>query len=180
MTPLTKRFGLLAGATLVALSLGGAYIAAQDTSGAPGPFMGRGGPGRFGGPGGRGGPGGPMGMFPMLGRLNLTDAQREQVKSLLDSHRDETRALADKSETAHQALAAAVSAEQFDESAVRVRSADVAAVDADMAVLQARIHGEIWQILTPDQQKQARDLQTQMQQRRQDHQGGRTGGQAPR
>jgi hypothetical protein len=35
MTPLTRRFGLLAGATLVALSLGGAYIAAQDTSGHP-------------------------------------------------------------------------------------------------------------------------------------------------
>jgi len=119
-------------------------------------------------------------MFPMLGRLNLTDAQREQVKSVLDSHRDETRALADKSGTAHRALAAAISAEQFDESAIRARSADVAAADADMAVLQARIHGEIWQLLTPDQQKQARELQAQGEQRRQDHQGGRTGGQAPR
>ena len=121
-----------------------------------------------------------MGMFPALGRLNLTDAQREQVKSVLDSHRDETRTLADRSGAAHRTLTLAVTSEQFDESAVRARSAEVAAVEADMAVLQARIHGEIWQLLTPDQQKHARELQTQMEQRRQDRQGGRPGGSAPR
>ena len=99
-------------------------------------------------------------------RLNLTEAQRGQVKSVLDSHRDEMKALADRGFDARKALQAAVTAEQFDESTVRARSAEVAAVDADMAVMQARVHGELWRMLTPEQQKEARTLQAQMEQRR--------------
>ena len=107
------------------------------------------------------------GLPPMLmDRLNLTDAQREQVKSVMDSHRDEMKALAERGFAAHKALNAVVAGDQFDESAIRTKSADVAAIDADMAVLGARIHGEVWQVLTPDQRKQAKDLQAQMEQRR--------------
>jgi len=167
MTPMTRRIAWLAGAALLAVSLGSAYVHAQNTSGGPGPGMGRrGGPG--GGPFGPGGPGGPGGMFgPMLmQRLNLTEAQREQVKSVLDSHRDEMKALADRSFAARRGVQAAVTAEQFDESAVRARSAEVAAVDADMAVLQARVHAEVWRLLTPEQQKEAAALQARMDQRR--------------
>jgi periplasmic protein CpxP/Spy len=167
MNVIAKRLGLLTAATVLAVGVGGAYVFAQNTSGEPRPFAGRG----FG-------PGGPMGPFgalpPMLmQRLNLTDAQREQVKSVMDSHRDEMKALGEKAGTAHKALQAAVTADQFDESAIRSRSAEAAALDADMAVLRARIHGEVWQLLTPDQQKTAKDLQTQMEQRR--AQGGRRG-----
>ncbi|MGE3512677.1 MAG: Spy/CpxP family protein refolding chaperone [Vicinamibacterales bacterium] len=163
MTTYTKRFGLWAGAALVALSVGSTFVHAQNTSGRPGPFMGR------GGPAGRGGPGafGPM----LLRRLNLTEAQREQVKSALDSHRDEMRALADKAFEARKGLRAAIAADSFDESAVRARSAEVATIEADMAVLQARVHQEVWQLLTPEQQKQAKELQARMDERR----GGRRG-----
>jgi protein CpxP len=153
MTLVTKRIGLFVGGAILALGLGSAYVAAQNTSGRPGPFM------------GRGGPGGPMGMMAPLGRLNLTDAQRQQVKSIMDSHQDEVKAVGSRAFEARKALDAAVTADTFDESAIRTASANVATVDADMAVLRARIHGEVWQILTPDQQKQAKEFQTRMQQR---------------
>lgn len=171
MTPLMKRLSLLTGAALVAASLGGAFVHAQDTSGRPGPFLGRGGPGRPFGPGGASGPGlfGPM----LMRRLNLTEAQREQVKTALDSHRDEMKTVADRAFAARQALHTAIAADPFDESAVRARSADVAAVEADMAVLQGRIHSELWQLLTPEQQKEARTLQAQVEQRRTDVQNRR-------
>ncbi len=166
---LTRRLGLLTGAAVLAVGFGSVYISAQNNSGGPGPSVGRGGPGRFGGPGGPGFPGGPMGLLGprMMERLNLSDAQREQVKSVLDSHKDEMKALGDKGFEARKALEAAVAADQFEETTIRARSADVGTVEADMAVLRARIHAEVWQILTPDQQTQAKTLQAQMEQRRQ-------------
>ena len=87
MTSTVKRITLGAVAGLLALGLGaGAYVHAQDqnTQKPDRPF--RGGPG---GPGRMGGPGGPMGMLPMLREINLTDAQKDQVKAIADAHKDE-------------------------------------------------------------------------------------------
>ena len=41
MTGMTKRFGLVVGAAVVALGLASVYVSAQNSSGGPGPFMGR-------------------------------------------------------------------------------------------------------------------------------------------
>jgi protein CpxP len=122
--------------------------------------------------------GGP-GALPMLAaRLDLTDAQRDTVRRIMDAHRDELTALGDRGFAARRAVHAAIIAESVDEAAVRARSADLAVVEADTAVAHARIHAEIWQILTPDQQAQARKLQEeiasrqeQMRERRQQHAG---------
>jgi Spy/CpxP family protein refolding chaperone len=170
-----KRMGLGVGAGLLALGVAaGVYASAQNTNPDPRPFSGRGlglrGPMGPGGPGGRGGPmgpGGPLGMLRMLGpRLGLTDAQKDQVKSVAESHREEWKALADRTLTAHQALHDAVTAETVDEALIRQRSADVAAVEADLAVAQARAHAEVWQILTPEQRSQAAAFQAQAKERR--------------
>jgi protein CpxP len=164
MTGWFKRLSLGIGVALIAVGLaGGTYAAAQGggRDGGPG--------GRFGGPG-RGGPGGPGMMGPgILGpgfqRLDLTDAQKEQVKSIVESHRDEIRALNDKAMKAHEALDAAINAAAFDEGTVRTKAADVAAIDAEMAVIRARVHNDVYQLLTPDQQKQLAGIQAEMQQR---------------
>jgi periplasmic protein CpxP/Spy len=170
MTGMTKRFGLVVGAAVVALGLASVYVSAQNSSGDPGPFMGRG----RGGPGGPGGPGrgGPMGMLgplgPMImGRLNLSDAQRDQVKSIVEAHKTDFQAVGERAFAAHRALEAAISADTVDESAIRARSAEVATVEADMAVMRAQIRAEVWQILTPDQQQQAKTLQAAMEQQMQ-------------
>jgi protein CpxP len=172
MTRRVPRFALAIGAGLVALGLGaGVYAAAQDqnTSQPPPPFSGRGmGPGRGGrmGPEGPMGPGGPMGFLPMLGRgLQLTDAQRDQIKSVADSHRDEWKALADRARPAHDALNAAVSADTVDEGLVRQKAADLAAVEADMAVARAHAHAEVWPILTDDQKAQLKTMKGAMRSR---------------
>ena len=103
-----------------------------------------------------------MGMLPMLGRqLNLTDAQRGQIKAIADSHKDEWKALADRERSAHQALVAAVTADTLDEATIRQKSAEVAAVDADAAVARARVHAEVMQILTADQKAQLKTLTAQ-------------------
>ena len=177
------RIGLGIGAMLVAAIVVG--MSHQNIS-AQGPGPGGPGGGRFGGPGGgfggpgggpdgggpggrRGGPGGPGGpgaLGPMmLERLDLTSDQRDRVRQILDSHRDDERAIGDRAMKAHEALDDVMSG-TFDESAIRARAADVAAVEADVAVAQGRIYSEVFQILTADQQTKLKKLQADMKERR--------------
>jgi Spy/CpxP family protein refolding chaperone len=163
--------GLSAAAITVTLAGVGFATGQADGSQQP-PAAGRSGPGRFGGPGfGRGGPGGrggPMGMLGpmMLGRLDLTSDQQDRVKQILDSHRTEQQAIGKRSMAAHDALESAMTSGAFDETVIRARAADVAAVEADETVLRARIYAEVLQILTPDQQAKLKAMQAEMQQRR--------------
>lgn len=188
MTKTFKKIGLGLGAAAIAVIVAGVgyqNLSAQGRGfGGPGSGVGRGGdargpggpdrPGGPGGPGGRrGGPGGPGGFGPMMfERLDLTSDQRDRVRQIMDSHRDEQRALGDRAMKAHDALQDAVTS-TFDEGAIRARAADVAAVDADMAVAQARVFGEVYQLLTTEQQEKLKKLQAEMKQRRQEMEGKR-------
>ena len=137
----TKRLALGVATGVLVLGVGaGVYATAQNTNQDPRSFSRGMGPGvapaDAAGPsdsaqGRRGGPGGPMGMLPMLGReLNITDAQKAQIKTIADSHRDERKALGDRARIAHDALQQAVTADSVDEGLIRQRSAEVAAVEA--------------------------------------------------
>src|SRR6266702_7088534 len=180
MTRVSKRIVLAAGAGLIALGItAGVMASAQNTNQDPGSFnqQQRGRPPGPGWPMGRGGlfgpgPDGPLGILRMLGpRLNLTDAQREQLKSIADAHKDEWKALGDRARAAHEALSDAVMADTLDEAAIRARAADVAAVDADIAVASAHARAEAWQILTPEQQAQAKQFHTDMKNRMRERRG---------
>jgi Spy/CpxP family protein refolding chaperone len=109
---------------------------------------------------GPGGPGmGPMGMIGrMVGRLGLSDAQKDQVKTIMQSHADEFKALAGRAGTAHGALEQVMMADTVDDGAIRQKSADVAAVEADMAVAGAHVKAEVLQILTAEQKDQLKKL----------------------
>ena len=160
MTKTMKRIGLGLGAVVLGLSAAAAVAAQGPSSGQP-PFGRRGGPG---GPGGRmGGPGGAIGI--PLDRLNLTDAQRDQVKSVVDSHEAELRPLGEKTMTARRALEQAVTADTIDEGAIRAKAADVASVESDMAVARARVHADVLQVLTSDQRAKLKELQAEMEKR---------------
>jgi Spy/CpxP family protein refolding chaperone len=159
MTTNVKRIALGVGASMLALGVSvGVYATGQNTHQDPNLF-------RSGGPGGpgRGGPGGLMGMLPMLGpKIGLTDAQRDQIKTIAESHKDEWKALADRERTARAALNGAVTADAIDEASIRLKSAEVAAVDADVAVARAHAHAEVFQILTSEQKAQVKKMQTEM------------------
>ena len=171
MTRIIKR-AVLATVAAGAIALGvmaGERASAQNTNQDPRPFRsgGPGGPGRFGGPGMPGRPGGPLGMLRMLGpQLNLTDAQKEQIITIADSHRDEWKALGDRERLAHEALTAAIMADTIDEALIRSKSAELSVVQADVAVASARARAEVWQILRPEQQAQAKKLQDELSARR--------------
>ena len=176
MTANVRRIALGAGAGLLAFGISaGVYATAQNTSQDPPPFRsGRpGGPGMPGGRwGGPGGLGGPMGMLPMFGRaISLTDTQRDQIKAIADSHQDEWKTLADRARTAHEALSDAIVADTVNDALIRQKSAEVAAVDADLAVARAHAHAEVFQILTSEQKAQVKKMQTEMRNRLKNHAG---------
>ena len=177
----TKRLALGLATGVLVLGVGaGVYATAQNTNQDPRPFSrdmrpdGRGGPLGFAQGRRMGGPGGPMGILPMLAReLNITEAQKAQIKTIADSHREEWKALGDRARTAHEALQQAVTADAVDEGLIRQRSAEVAAVEADMAVARARTHAEVFQLLTPEQQTQAKTLQSTFGERMKERRPGR-------
>lgn len=189
MKRLTTRTMLSAGLALaLAAGVTGASVAAQGD----GPGRGEG--QRMMRPGGPGGPGGPgmrgpgmrrQGLGLPLGQLELSDAQREQLRAITGSHATSFLAIQERLRTARRALNDAVTGEAFDEATVRQRAADLAAIEADAVVLRAQVYQEAFAILTPEQQQKARDLraaaQTQergegRQQRQQRRQGQRPGG----
>lgn len=166
---LTKR-GLLgtAAATVMVLVAGATLAVAQ-----PGPRRGDRGPG---GPGGPGGAFGPL-HVELLRGLDLSETQREQVRTIMTSHRDEAQALQQRQQAAMRALQEAT--EGTDEAAIRQQGEAVGTVIADAAVLRSKVRAEVWAVLTPEQQAKAEQLraerktrmaerQKQMQQRMQE------------
>lgn len=121
-----------------------------------------------GGPGGRmGGPGGPGGFgFPGLRELDLTDAQKEQVRTIQQSHRDEVQQIAERTRTAQRAIDQAANGTSIDEAAIRTQSQALAAAIADGAILRAKVKAEIFNVLTAEQQQKLNELRAQMQERR--------------
>ncbi|HEY1910039.1 MAG TPA: Spy/CpxP family protein refolding chaperone [Vicinamibacterales bacterium] len=174
MTAQAKRLVLSLGAGVLTLGLtAGVFASTQNTSQEPPPFRGQGGRGPGGRMGGPGGAGGAMGMLPMLGpQLQLTDAQKDQVKAIVTAHTDDWKALADRERTARSALNDAVTADTVDESLIRSRSADVAIVESDTAVARAHAYGEVLQILTADQKTKLKAMEAEMKTRMKNRQSG--------
>ena len=153
---MTNRFKISLAAGVAALLLAGAapaLVAQQD-----GPPHGGPGPGpRMRGPGG---PmrGGPMGLGPGFHALDLTDDQQAQLKTIAESHRDEFRAAGQKVGAAREAMRALLEADQIDEGAIRAKSAEVAAAEAEVAILNAKVRQQSLQILTSEQQAKLKEL----------------------
>ena len=109
--------------------------------------------------GGRLGMGG--GMLPGLRRLDLDDAQREQIRSIMSQHRESSRELRELLMSTRMALGDAVTGEQVNESAIRAVAAQLATLEGEAAVQRAYVNAEVWQLLTPDQRVELRELKAE-------------------
>jgi Spy/CpxP family protein refolding chaperone len=108
-----------------------------------------GGPGAPGG--GMRGPGGPMGPGPVFRGLDLTDDQKAQLKSIADSRQNEFRAAQEKIAAAREGIRDLIEADTINEGAIRAKSAEVAAAEAELMILNAKLRKDSLQILTADQ-----------------------------
>jgi len=170
---MTTRFKVSLAAAIAVMTIATAapMLMAQDQpQRRQGPGFGGPPPGGPGGPGMRR-PGGPMGLAGFRG-LDLTDDQKTQLKQINDSHAAEFNAVRDKSRAAHEGMEALLTAETINESAIRAKSAEIAAAEADMLILNAKIRKESMQILTADQLaklKEQRESRGQRQRKPQAH-----------
>lgn len=128
---------------------------------------------RRGGRGGRGallgGPrgGGPAGAFlPPLRRLELTDEQREQVRTLIGEGREAARASFEETRAARAALAEVVASATVEEERIRTLAAELGRLAGDAAVRRAQTYAAVWQVLTPEQQARAAEIEAEREERR--------------
>jgi periplasmic protein CpxP/Spy len=124
------------------------------------------------GPGGRGrGPDGfGRGMGLPLRALNLTDAQQQQVRTMTQQNRQQNRAVFDRLRTAMDAQRKAVATIPVNEALIRSTTQDLVEAQTEVAIQRARLQTEIFGLLTPEQQAEAKKLQAERQSRQQQRQ----------
>ena len=121
------------------------------------PPQGRGGPGGPMGPGGFGGRGG----FPMLHALDLTDAQREQIRTITRQQRDATDSPRQKLATLQKQLRLAILADSPDTQKIDELKTAIAAAAGEELTSRIDIESRIAQVLTPEQRTKAREALAQ-------------------
>ena len=108
-----------------------------------------------------GGPRGPDGLMIPLRQLGLDDAQREQVRSVMQQNRESHRALGYAVREAHRALEEAVSADVLNEQAIRAAASALGVAQGDAAVQRAFVRNQVWQLLTSEQEVRAQEIQAE-------------------
>lgn len=144
-----KKFSV-AGAIAGALLLTTAVVVfsqnpPQRPDGPPGPPR-----GPFGhGPHGPRGPAGPGGLGPLAG-LNLTDAQKEQIKQIHEGFAEQTKMLRAQLRALHESQSDPMSG-NFDEATVRSAAEARAKIQVEMEVAHARMMSQVANLLTAEQ-----------------------------
>ncbi len=119
------------------------------------------------GPYGRGTGWGPGRRFEGIARaLDLTPAQQEKIRGIVRDEREKARPLREKLADTRRKIRNAVTAEPFDEAAVRSLAAEQAGTRADLLVSRARMRESIRALLTPEQRQRADTLRRFMEGRR--------------
>ena len=135
-------------------------------------FARQGGPGGFGGPPppggpGRHGPGGPGGVLgPLARELDLTDAQKAQIKQIEDGFRESTRSLHEQLFKSGGGPLEGLKDGAFDEASVRAAAQARASIQVELEVAHARMLSQIYALLTADQKAKLAELRQQFEQGR--------------
>ncbi len=157
-----KRYIGGALALVAALTLS---VAALAQHGGPGGHRGPGGgPGMHGGPGDHGGD--LLGHFAR--ELNLTDAQKTQVKQLVDAFHEGNKSLHEqmmKTGGGHGPFEGLTDG-AFDEAAVRAAAQARANLHVELEVGHARLMSQIYALLTPEQKAKVAELRQRHEQKR--------------
>jgi Spy/CpxP family protein refolding chaperone len=114
---------------------------------------------------GRGRMAGCMGPgFPglrMVMDLDLSDAQRDEIRTIVKKYRSEGKAIREDLASTRENMAAVMFADQSDEAAVRSQFRALAPQMEDLAVLGARIISEVKTVLTPNQIETMKEMRAE-------------------
>lgn len=146
----TAVVSAVAAAFVASVAIAGGHQQNRDQQ--RGPQFGQGPQGRRGGPGGPGGPGrgGPLGV-PFQ---ELTDAQREQVKAIMEAEREDGPPAEGK---LRQALESELLADAPNDGKIAELSQQINAASAEQLAKHIAIQRKINQVLTAEQRAKARE-----------------------
>ena len=152
------RFRLLIAA--MAVLLGTAIARSQTTSDAPPP------PPMHGHGQGYGMEGHKMGF--LAKSLNLTDDQKAQMKTIMEKNHTTLKPLMQQSHQIEQQLRQYVEG-PYDETKVRTLATQKAQIEVELTVAHTRVHNQVYQLLTPDQQAKVKEMEAKHEARMQKH-----------
>ena len=107
-----------------------------------------------------------MGVFGKA--LNLTDDQKTQMKAIMQKEHPTMKPLMQQERQIDQQLRQYVEG-PFDEVKVRALAAQKSQVETELTVAHTRIHSQMYQLLTPDQQSKLKEIEANHQARMQRH-----------
>ena len=149
-----NRFQSVAVAIIMAIAVAVPVVVAQSTGDDGGRRGHKGHFGRHGG-GGR-----------MFSKLDLTDAQKEQIKAIHEKNRESMRPLMEQIRAKRQEIRQANAGGTVDEALVSQKLAEIAPLEAKMMAERARIHQETLSVLTPEQRTKLEQMREQFKSRR--------------
>ena len=112
------------------------------------------------------GMGGHMGF--LAKQLNLTDEQKSQMKAIWEKERPTMKPMFQQQRLIDQQLRQYVEG-SFDQDKVQALANQKAQIQAQMTVAETRIHNQMYQLLTPDQQSQLKQIEAKHEARMQEH-----------
>lgn len=106
---------------------------------------------------------GHRGGFGRLAKqLNLSDAQKTQMKQIKEASKSKVQPLRENMKSIRQQLKAATADGNFNEAQVQTLATQQANIMAQLTVEKERTKSQIYAVLTPEQQTQAKALKEQM------------------
>jgi Spy/CpxP family protein refolding chaperone len=100
--------------------------------------------------------------------LNLTDAQEAQMKAIMQKEHPNLKPLHEQERAIDAQLRGYVTG-TYDEAKVQALAAQKGQLQTQMTVAETRIHNELYQILTPEQQAQMKQVEANREARMQKH-----------
>ena len=105
--------------------------------------------------------------------LGLSEKQQDQIETIREEERTAIQALRDKMHDYQEQLRELTNEGTFDEEAIRKIAEEKAKIQIEMAIAKARMHSQINEIMTPEQQELAAKLRSDRFDKRGDRRGGR-------
>jgi Spy/CpxP family protein refolding chaperone len=153
-TKTTKTIGSRLLIAALAVLLGSAAARSQTSDATPAPPM----------------HGHEFGMGEHMGflaeKLNLTDDQKAQMKAIVEKEHPAMKPLMQQQRMIDMQLRQYVEG-AFDQAKVQALAEQKAQISAQLTVQETRIHNQMYQLLTPDQQAQLKQMEAQHQARMQ-------------
>jgi periplasmic protein CpxP/Spy len=104
----------------------------------------------------------------LFSRLNLTDAQKEQMKQINQNFRASTKPIRDELRVKHGELRQAQQGETFDEALAAQKLNEISAIQVKLMGEQFKLKKEISSVLTPEQKNQLEQMRQEMKAKREE------------